>query len=289
MPVVEPLSVPVLVAALALAATVVAALARPWWLWLVPAAVTLAAGAFAGVLTGLAALAVAALAQCAFRYRRSTGRTARLAWAAGIVVMTALLSLHLVPGFRNPVIIRDAVLSAGAQPYTQYINFDKGLAGAILLVQFNVPGSWLLAWRPFLRRIVPVVLATLAVAMAGSLALGYVRFDPRWTPVFWVWAPINLLLTCAAEEAFFRGFLQGEVEHALEPRRHGAAIAVATSAVLFGVAHAAGGWRYVLLATLAGAGYGLAFQRTGSIEASILTHFAVNATHFLLFTYPALA
>jgi membrane protease YdiL (CAAX protease family) len=44
----------------------------------------------------------------------------------------------------------------------------------------------------------------------------------------------------------------------------------------------------VLLATIAGTGYGLAYQRSGRVEMAILTHFAVNATHFLLFTYPAL-
>lgn len=33
----------------------------------------------------------------------------------------------------------------------------------------------------------------------------------------------------------------------------------------------------------------MAYQRTGRVEAAILTHFAVNATHFLLFTYPTLA
>lgn len=41
-------------------------------------------------------------------------------------------------------------------------------------------------------------------------------------------------------------------------------------------------------ATLAGIGYGLAYWRSGRIEAAILTHFAVNAAHFVLFTYPAL-
>jgi membrane protease YdiL (CAAX protease family) len=125
--------------------------------------------------------------------------------------------------------------------------------------------------------------------MAASLALGFVRFDPRWTPLFWVWAPVNLLLTCVSEEALFRGFLQREIGAALAGRANAASAAVAVSALAFGLAHAAGGWRYVLLATLAGAGYALAFQRSGRIEAAILTHFAVNATHFLLFTYPALA
>jgi membrane protease YdiL (CAAX protease family) len=138
-----------------------------------------------------------------------------------------------------------------------------------------------------LRATAPVVLATLAALIVASLALRYGWFDARWTPVFWVWAPINLLTTCMSEEAFFRGFLQREVGQALGERRHTRTMAVAISAVLFGLAHLAGGWRYVLLATLAGAGYAIAFQRTSRIEAAILTHFAVNATHFLLFTYPA--
>jgi membrane protease YdiL (CAAX protease family) len=138
------------------------------------------------------------------------------------------------------------------------------------------------------RQAGPIALATVAAVMAASLALGFVRVDPRWTPLFWAWAPINLLLTCAGEEAFFRGFLQGEVARVLDGRPHAATLAIATGAILFGLAHAAGGWRYVLVATVAGIGYSLAYQRTGRIEAPILAHFAVNATHFLLFTYPAL-
>jgi membrane protease YdiL (CAAX protease family) len=56
--------------------------------------------------------------------------------------------------------------------------------------------------------------------------------------------------------------------------------------VLFGVAHFGGGWSYVALATAAGLGYGLIYHRTKSIEMAMLAHFGLNATHFLLFTYP---
>ena len=64
---------------------------------------------------------------------------------------------------------------------------------------------------------------------------------------------------------------------------------LSVAAGLFGLVHAGGGPTYVVLATLAGVGYGWVFLRTGRIEASILTHFALNAVHFLGFTYPALA
>ena len=46
---------------------------------------------------------------------------------------------------------------------------------------------------------------------------------------------------------------------------------------------------YALLAGLSGAGYAVVFQRTARLEMAALTHFTVNAVHFLLFTYPALA
>jgi membrane protease YdiL (CAAX protease family) len=45
----------------------------------------------------------------------------------------------------------------------------------------------------------------------------------------------------------------------------------------------------VIAATLAGLGYGWAFMRDMRIEAAMFVHFAVNATHFLLFVYPRIA
>jgi membrane protease YdiL (CAAX protease family) len=289
MPGIEPLSTPALVTIGALLSTVVALWLPPWWLWIAGASATILAGYVAGILEGPAGLAFLLLAFALLRFRARTG-VARAAFATVAILVVAVLFLHVGPGFHNPVVLRDVVLSPGALPYSQYANVDKGLAGVLLLGTLGFARiSPAVGWRAALGRAAPIALATLAVVMAASLALGFVRFEPRWTPIFWVWAPINLLVTCASEEAFFRGFLQREIARDLRGRRHGEAAAVAICALLFGLAHAAGGWRYVLLATLAGAGYGAACQRSGRIEPAILTHFAVNATHFLLFTYPALA
>lgn len=289
MPGIEPLPMLTQVAIGGLLATVVALWIPPWWLCLLPLAVAIIGGYAAGILSGPAGLALLLLAVALRLFRGRTG-WARTAAATVAVVVSLLLALHLVPGFDNPVVIRNAVLSPGAIGYTQYANFDKGLAGALMVASLGLASLRSAGgWSAALRRAGPIALVTIAVVMAASLALGFVRFDPRWTPLVGVWAPINLLLTCVAEEAFFRGFLQREIARDLDRRRHGSAVAVAISAMLFGLAHAAGGWRYVLLATLAGTGYALAFQRSGRLEMAILAHFAVNATHFLLFTYPALA
>ena len=290
MPHLDALPSATLAACVALLATVVMLWLPPWWLWLAGLVAVGATAGATGIVAGPGWLALVLLAALMFRYRRAVDPLPRVMYGAGIAIVSLLLALHLVPGFDNPVVLRDVPLAADARPYTQYVNFDKGLAAVMLLGAGGFAGLRSSpGWQAALARTWSVVLGTLAVALAGSFALGYVRFEPRWTPLFWTWAPINLLLTCVAEETFFRHFLQREVIRGLGDHAHAPAIGIATSAVLFGVAHAAGGWRYVVLATLAGAGYGLAFHRTGRLEMAILTHFAVNVTHFLLFTYPALA
>jgi membrane protease YdiL (CAAX protease family) len=115
-----------------------------------------------------------------------------------------------------------------------------------------------------------------------------VSFDPKFPRESWLWMGVNLGFTCVAEEALFRGFIQAQLQRLWRNRPRGAWLALSVAAVLFGLAHAGGGPAYVALATVAGVGYGWVYLRTGCIEASILTHFALNATHFFFFTYPAL-
>ena len=290
MPSIEPLPAATLVAIAGLFATVLALWIRPWWVLLAALMVAELAGFVSGILSGPAGVWILGLAMAVLGFRRAEARWQRVLAFVGVAVMAGLLAVHAMSGFQNPVVLRGVVLSSGAMPYTQYVNFDKTLAGVLVLaLGWFAPARTVRDWSAMLRQAAPIIGATIVIVMAVSLALGFVRFDPRWTPLFWVWAPINLLLTCVSEEALFRGFLQREIGVALDGRGYAAATAVAVSALAFGLAHAGGGWRYVLLATLAGTGYALAYQRTQRVEASILAHFAVNATHFLLFTYPALA
>ena len=290
MPHVEPVPTATLVAIAGLFATVLALWIRPWWVLLAALMVAEVAGFVSGILSGPAGIWILGLAMAVWSFRRTEAAWQRVLTFVGAAVMAGLLAAHAMSGFQNPVVLRGVVLSSGAMPYTQYVNFDKTLAGVLVLaIGWFAPLRTARDWSAMLRVAAPIAGATIAVVMAASLALGFVRFDPHWTPMFWVWAPINLLLTCVSEEALFRGFLQRELGVALEGRAYASATAAAVSALAFGLAHAGGGWPYVLLATLAGTGYALAYQRTGRVEASILAHFAVNASHFLLFTYPALA
>jgi uncharacterized protein len=285
--VIQPLTGVTLIAVATLLLAVLTLLVRPLAVAMATVCAVVA-GHVAGILHGPAALSLLALALSTSLFRVSRGWL-RVLWMGVTIALSLLLGLHLLPWFTNPVVVREAIVSSGARPYSQYVNFDKTLGAVLLLACAGfAPIRSGAEWRAALRLAAPVTLATAIVVMTASLALGFVRFEPRWTWLFLVWAPINLLLTCVSEEAFFRGFVQTELHRTLTGR-HADAIAVVVSAILFGLAHAAGGWRYVLLASLAGGGYAFVYQQTRRLEMAILAHFTVNAVHFLLFTYPALA
>jgi membrane protease YdiL (CAAX protease family) len=268
------------------------------YVWLAFMAVAVIAGYASGVLQGPAVLWIAAFAGVCVGYDRARElpagsmkrRVAIGAGAFGILVFGLALGMHLLPGFHNYILMKDWVLSSGAVPYTMYVNFDKTLVGIFIV---GLCGQPLLRqgkqWAEALRRAVAIVPIHIALVAAGAAAIGYLTWQPKWDPdAFMRWAPVNLFFVCLSEEAFFRGFIQRELGAALRGTRFGAAIAVTVSASLFGLAHFGGGVSYIALAAAAGLGYAIVYQRTRSIEMSMLAHFALNTVHFLLFTYPAL-
>jgi CAAX protease family protein len=270
-------------------------------LWLAPRAwptllvLTFLTGCASGQLTWLAGLWIILLAGACYAYANdlpwtSKGpvRAVKAASFAGIVVLAIGLATHSMPGFHNLQILPPTRLTPRSMPYDQWINFDKTIAGVLILgIWYRKLITAATQLKIVLWRAVVPTLFTIAFVIVLGRALGYIQWDPKWTSQFWLWAVINLLATCMSEEAFFRAFLQSEIDQLAAKRPGGAIIAIACSAALFGIAHMAGGWRYVTLAGVAGAGYGTVFYRNRSIEASILAHFSLNAVHFLLFTYPA--
>ena len=250
-------------------------------------------GYVAGVLQGVAVLWIA-LAVVVCRIDRDVSlRDAgmqRLLSGMGVVAMTLPLGMHALPGFNNPMVMDRIKFSADAELFTLYLNFDKTLAGILLLGLCCPDGPSLRKWLDTLRPgAVLLIACNVVLLIAASYILGYVRFDPKWTPLFWLWGVVNLFSVCLSEEAFFRGFVQQRLQLALRHRQFGDAYSLAVSALLFGFVHFAGGWKYVLLASLAGLGYGYVFLRTRRIEWSMLAHFSLNSAHFFLFTYPRLA
>jgi CAAX protease family protein len=198
---VEPLPTATLIAIAGLFATVLALWVRPRRVLLAVLMATEVAAFVAGILSGPSGFWIFGLAMAVWSFRRAAAPVQRGLLFVVAAVMAGLLAAHAMSGFQNPIVLRDVVLSPGAMPYTQYVNFDKTLAALVLALGWFAPLRSAADWRAMLRRAAPIAAATIAVVMAAALVLGFVRFDPHWTPLCWVWAPINLLLTCASEEA----------------------------------------------------------------------------------------
>jgi membrane protease YdiL (CAAX protease family) len=255
------------------------------------AVAALAAGGMAGAVAG-SGLVVAGLwfAVVAWWSRDGNAPGWRRVLAAAVVLGGAAgLMAHVWPGFANPRVIDGVRFTPDAVPFSLFVNFDKTLIALALLGLAHPRASSGVEWRAIGVAVLRAAPVLLGAVLIGSYALGYVRWAPKLPAEAPLWLAVNLLFTCTAEEALFRGFIQGGLRRAWSGVRGGPWLALAVAAVLFGLAHAAGGWRYVLLATVAGVGYGWVYERTQRVEASILLHWALNATHLFLFTYPALA
>ena len=211
--------------------------------------------------------------------------------ASGVlaIILSVMLAAHLIPGFNNWKVVDSVSLTETSLPYSMYLNMDKTLVGlAILGLGFPLIKS-LKEWGSVLRSTLSIFLVGLIVLASASQAFGYTHWDFKLPDLFFVWALINLIFTCVSEEAFFRGFLQKNLFKILQKYKYGNILSLITVSILFGLAHFAGGFKYVILSTIAGIIYGYAYQKTQRIEASILCHFGVNTFHFIFLTYPALA
>ena len=257
--------------------------------WLSLGALAIAFGIASGRVLALGVCAAVLLCLACFLYfRRRLRPGAKIAVGFVILLVSLLLGTHTLPGFKNWLILSGISLSPDAIPMNLYLNFDKALVGLFLIGWGYKPIQTLKEWRAMLAKTAPILLMTVAVLLGLCLGSGYVKVDFKWVEFSGLWLIVNLIFACVAEEALFRGFLQERLSAVLKPWKNGSILALLLTSILFGLAHFKGGTTLIVFATLAGIFYGLAYLRTKRLEASILTHFAVNAIHFLAFTYPAL-
>lgn len=139
--------------------------------------------------------------------------------------------------------------------------------------KYNVPSRW---------SDLANVLAGFAVAAPILIGLGRTIgfLDPFHVPRHYSALSIAvqfLVILCATalpEEILFRGFIQ----NSLMQRFGGSTKTLLVAALIFGAAHLDNGpqalpnWRYMILATIAGAVYGKVFQSSSSILASAALH-----------------
>ncbi len=209
-------------------------------------------------------------------------------WNLLLILLAFFLGLHLVPGFNNWPYVENHALGENLAEFSIWFNYDKALFGLIVLGGIFQP--YLIRsrqeWLDFtVQACRPIVLGVVLVYLL-ALAMAYVRIDLSLDVVFFAWAVKNLFFTVIAEEIVFRGILQRQLSKLLSGFARADGYAIAAGAVLFGLAHFSGGWKYVVLSTAAGMVYGYTYAVTKRIEGPIIAHFLLNVGHFLFFSYP---
>jgi membrane protease YdiL (CAAX protease family) len=192
---------------------------------------------------------------------------------ADALFLAALVAIYLSKVFDSIYVSPVSGLSISALGHLMLIRLA---AMALLVVRGNVKaefrflpnrGEWLTGLRYFAF--------TLPVVGFTYWALGLVRWRPQ---------PLNILqalgiflgilwVVALSEEFFFRGLLQQWLE-----RWTGSAFtALVVAAVLFGSAHLGfhrifPNWRWAIVAGILGIFCGLAWKRSRSVQASMVTH-----------------
>lgn len=189
----------------------------------------------------------------------------------GGMMLGLLAGFHLVPGIHDvPLYSRWWESGSTLLPFA--LDIDKAYAGlllALIAAQFHPQKRSLeFLW------LIPVGVGGLILMV---LLLGYPLQPtiPKYAAAFFF---VNLVVTCFAEELFFRGVLQRELMLYLAPWP-----AIVITAVVFGAVHFARGWEFALVAAVAGLLYGFIYRRTGILSLSVLAHFLVNLAWFMLF------
>jgi membrane protease YdiL (CAAX protease family) len=240
-----------------------------------------------GQLTVQASIAIILLLLAAFAVQQQNYRFARYLGHTLFILLALVLALHIWPGFYNAKMIVQERFTEDAAPFSMNLNLDKPLIGFWLLLVC----PWIVGRHSLTQTLKTSALALSLTALAtlgGAWLTGIVDWAPKWPDQAWLWTNNNLLLVTLVEEALFRGYIQGGLSRRFKNLPYGENLALLLASFLFGLAHVGAGWQWVLLASLAGAGYGLAY-RFGGLGAAIATHFGVNLLHFGLFTYPMLA
>lgn len=256
-------------------------------IWQVSTALAVATGLLTQSLSPIALISVFVLVVLLWVYRQlpSYGLIAFL----GVLLIGLILGLHLAPGFNNYKYLDHIQLSEQSAPFSIWFNYDKSLFGLLalgIIFHENLIRTWS-EWVTMAKQLLPIIALGFPIIYCLGIALGYAKIDLSITVFFLPWALKNLFFTVIAEEILFRGLIQKELNTRLQ-LKHSAAISIVIGGLLFGCAHYAGGLNYVLLSSVAGCLYGLAYHITGKIEAAILTHFLLNVGHFILFSYPYL-
>lgn len=204
--------------------------------------------------------------------------------ALGIAVclmIALLLAFKVVPVLPAIGPVASQQLSSLSGEWHLYGGLNKALIGLLLLPLVQWPT---VQWRSMASHW-PLLLGGPALIALTAWLLGLV-YDFKISAFTALFVLTNLCFVVINEEIFFRGLIQAQLQKHLAGLPGGTWLGLGLAALIFGLLHFTGGSFYVLLATLAGIVYGLAYWKTQSLWAGVFTHLLVNTLHFIFLQYP---
>lgn len=253
--------------------------------WLISLGVTLISAVVFSALDLLGLLIILGLLIAAFFGNKLESTLIKNIITSLVVVLCIALAAHLLPGFNNLLILDSVTKSENSIPFSLYLNIDKPFIIFALLLLFptllNNKKPLTLLGIDTKTKLASLTFVSFIVIFSLAILASLIKVEPITPSWWWIFALNNLLLTCVAEEVFFRRFIQQKLSQRFTP-----VIGLVTASLLFGLAHFAGGISYMLIASIAGFVYGLVYCNTGKLWLAILAHLLLNMLHLLLFSYP---
>ena len=170
--------------------------------------------------------------------------------------------------------------------FAQLLAIDAGIAAFIVWNRTPNVGFRFELDRAMVRAGLANFFMFAVIAIPLGFAIHFIHYSFAWRKLYTavlVFAGI-FLFTALPEEFLFRGLIQNWIQRVSQNR----VLSLLLASVIFGASHLNNGppvpnYRYFLMATIAGIFYGTAWNWTGSLMASALTHALVDTVWSVVF------
>lgn len=188
----------------------------------------------------------------------------------GIVVLSTLFKLHVLPGFSSYFFTPKFTLG-----------FESPLIGLFPLALLVPLSKSREEWIEVLKGLGLGILGIIGIAVTAML-IGAIKIDLNLPSHYELRLLANLIFTCIPEEGFYRGYVQNRLTSYL-----GNWGALFLTSALFTATHLLWSSSPAILAFafIASLLYGVVYLYSRRIESAILTHFLLNWVHITFFYY----
>ena len=209
-----------------------------------------------------------------------------------IFFLISIIMTRKIPFSNEIPIFTNIQLSEISSQFSMGINLEKFIC-ALIMASFLIPlaRSWM-EWKTIFKEFFfPFIILTL-ILITPAILTHFVKFNFKISMNTILFSLDSLFVVSFAEEVFFRGFLQNNIQLIMDKlfinkNKIVYILPILISSIIFAMFHLYGGYLLAAFAFIASIFYGYAYQKSSKIESAILVHFCFNLVHFVFFTYPS--